>query len=130
MSAFSTIQRTLILPAVLFLAVLGSQCSLLNPAALADEYGSFNESGQYQYYGTGPGFHSLKPSIGQPGYESLRQQEERADMQRNQDQLRGYHNTPQEPTWVEKHPGPTHVYPGDGSMRTCYPSFNNSVVCQ
>ena len=45
-----------------------------NSVKAEDTYGSFDASGQYQYhpYGTGPQSSSLRPSIGQPGYETLR----------------------------------------------------------
>lgn len=126
----STKLRTLVLPASLFLAVLVSQCSTFNPSAFADELGGFDAAtGQYHYYSTGPGSSSLKPSIGQPGYEQFRQQQEREDLQANQDQLRRYHS--EAPTYGSPTQGNANPYnfaeplylPG-GKTLVCQRSFN------
>ena len=66
-------------------ALLGSRLSA-SPVQ-ADQYGGFDETGHYQY-GSGPHSSPYRPSIGQPGYEQLRHQQEREDLQSNQDQLR------------------------------------------
>ena len=92
----------------------------------ADEYGSFDESGNYQHYNSP---NSLRPSIGQDGYEQLRQQQELRENQANQEQLRRYHCTPEEPTWRDRNPDPTYFYTPKG-MVTCQPTVNNSVICQ
>jgi len=99
--------------------------------AQADQYGSFDETGHYQY-GSGPYSSPYRPSIGQSGYEQLRQQQEREDLQSNQDQLRRYHEAPAigspqsggnkynfyEPTYL----------PG-GKVLMCAKGFHSATYC-
>ena len=116
MFAFSTIQRTLILPVVLFLAVLVSQYATLSPIALAQ----YDDGGPIKYpcWSDQPEYRSsLQPSIGQPGYEQRRYQQEREDLSRNQDQLRGYHQEP--PASLGYNP-PSVTILSNGKSMTCY----------
>jgi hypothetical protein len=78
---------------VLLLAAITTPALSQSPLRLVQVSGGFDESRHYQY-GLGPDSSTFKPSIGQDGYEALRQQQERQDLQRNQDQLRDYHSTP------------------------------------
>ena len=124
MSALSIIQRTLILPAVLFMAVLVAPCTALNPLAFAQ----FDDSGPTKYpWSDQPEYRSsLQPSIGQPGYEQRRYQQEREDLQQNQDQLRRYHEEPA--PGLGYNPPSVTILP-NGKSLTCYgPTRGNPVT--
>ena len=126
MFAFSAMQRTLILPAVLFPTILVSQCATLSPMAFAQ----YDDGGPIKYpWSDQPEYRSsLQPSIGQPVYEQRRYQQEREDLSRNQDQLRGYHQEP--PASLGFNPPSVTILP-NGKGMTCYgPTKGNpNTVC-
>ena len=130
MPTLSTIQRPLILPAVLFLAVLAAQCSMLNLSVFADEYGDFDPgTGQYRYHNL-PG----NPSPGHDGWNSYQRQQEQMERYRQESlnaEIQRERNANASDTLVPRSTGPTYVYPPDGGrMVTCWPTFNRSVICQ
>ena len=130
MSDLSTIQRTLILPTVLFLAVLVSQCTALHPAAFADEYGNFDPgTGHYRYHNL-PG----NPSPGHDGWNSYQRQQEQLERYRQDSlnaEIQRERNAATSDTLVPRSSGPTYIYPPDGGrMMTCYKSFGTQVICQ
>lgn len=82
MFALSTIQRAVILPAVLFLAVWVLQCAMLNPHAFA-QY----DDGPTKYpWSDQPEYSSPhgNPAPGHDGYNAYQRQQEQMDRQRQQ----------------------------------------------
>jgi hypothetical protein len=97
----------------------------------ADQYGGFDETGHYQY-GSGPHSSPYRPSIGQSGYEQLRQQQEREDLQSNQDQLRRYHEAPavgSPRSGGNKYNFYEPTYLPDGKVLMCAKGFHGATYC-
>ena len=123
MNLTSSIHRLIILPVVLALAVLVSQCSMLNLSAFAQVEGGFDETGHYQYR-TGPQSSPFKPTPGYEGYEQLRAQQEQMESKANQEQLRAYHYgvSSVSNSGIERlYNQPSVAVFSDGSYLTCLP---------
>jgi len=74
----TTIQRELILPAILFTAAVLLSTCVVKPSAMADEHGSFNDQGNYSYHSYSPSS-SLKPSPGHDGWDQYQYQRAQQD---------------------------------------------------
>lgn len=110
----------------LFAIALVSSAS--NAYAAGDGYGSFNESGRYNYHGYAPGS-SLRPSIGQPGYEENRRARESFDAEANrwrQEALRQERESSSnsaKPIDPNPYNFPEAVYGPNGRMMLCTKGF-------
>ena len=118
MSALTTIHRTLVLPAVLFLALLVSTCSMVNYLAFAESW----EDGPIKYpWSDQPEYNrSFNPSPSHDGWNSYQRQQEQMERYR-QDSLnaeREYQRS-LEPAPRLYNPPSTTILPNGRSM-TCY----------
>ena len=131
MNILANINQVLILPSVLFLAVLVSQCSLNLPStfAMGEADYRFDESGHGSYH-SGPG----NPSPGHDGYNQYQRQEEQIERYRqdslNLERLRERNADASAGSLAPRSAGPTYITPpGGGRQITCYPTFHKQVIC-
>ncbi len=133
MSALSTIQRAVILPAGLFLALLVSQCASLSTLALADSY---TDSLQQSYERLGPqgGPGSFNPSPGHDDYNSFQRRQEQFDRAAEayrQESMRQYQQSIQSHQAApDKYDGfPYNIITPNGTV-TCQSGFAGTSYCR